>query len=110
MPSSGAAPSADAPPRPAESLTRSSPPAGAGGGVAVAVAVAQSLRRVRRHVEREGHDYPFLWDVRGEAVRAYESTTTSIVVILDGEGKVAYTGVGPDQNLVAAVTEILAAP
>ena len=77
--------------------------------VAVAVAVAQSLRRVRRHAEAHASGYPFLWDADGEAVRAYSATTTSIVVILDAEGKVAYTGVGPDQDLVGAATKILAA-
>ncbi len=77
--------------------------------VAVAVAVAQSLRRVRRHAEAHGAGYPYLWDAEGEAVRAYSATTTSIVVILDAEGKVAYTGVGPDQDLVGAVTGILSA-
>ena len=77
--------------------------------VAVAVAVAQSLRRVRRHAEAHASGYPFLWDAEGEAVRAYSATTTSIVVILDAEGKVAYTGVGPDQDLVGAATKILAA-
>lgn len=75
--------------------------------VAVAVAVAQSLRRVRRHAEAHGAEYPYLWDADGAAVRAYSATTTSIVVILDAGGKVAYTGVGPDQDLVGAVTGIL---
>ena len=75
--------------------------------VAVAVAVAQSLRRVRRHAEAHAAEYPYLWDADGEAVRAYSATTTSIVVILDAEGRVAYTGVGPDQDLVGAVTGIL---
>jgi thiol-disulfide isomerase/thioredoxin len=75
--------------------------------VAVAVAVAQSLRRVRRHVEEAGHAYPFLWDARGNAVRAYEAATTSVVVILDEGGRVAYTGVGPDQDLVGAVEKVV---
>ncbi len=77
--------------------------------VAVAVAVAQSLRRVRRHAEAHGAEYPYLWDADGAAVRAYSATTTSIVVILDAEGKVAYTGVGPDQDLIGAVSGILGA-
>lgn len=75
--------------------------------VAVAVAVSQSLRRVRRHVEEAGHGYPFLWDARGDAVRAYEAATTSVVVILDENGRVAYTGVGADQDLVGAVEGIV---
>lgn len=76
--------------------------------VAVAVAVSQNLRRVRRHVEAEGHEYPFLWDADGDAVRAYKAATTAIVVILDEDGKVAYTGVGPDQDLVGAVSALVA--
>ena len=54
--------------------------------IAVAVGVAQSVRRVRRHIE--GHDpgYPYLWDARGAAVRAYNATTTAIVVMLDADG------------------------
>lgn len=71
--------------------------------VAVAVGVSQSPRRVRRHLEDHDPGYPFLYDARGNAVRAYNAATTSIVVMLDGEGRVAYTGVGTEQELVAAV-------
>lgn len=75
--------------------------------VAVAVGVSQSVRRVKRHLE--GHDpgYPYLWDARGAAVRAYVATTTSIVVMLDGDGTVVYTGVGAQQDLVGAVEDLL---
>jgi thiol-disulfide isomerase/thioredoxin len=75
--------------------------------VAVAVAVSQSQRRVKRHVEEHGIEYPYLWDGEGEAVKAYEVPGTSIVVILDGTGKVAYTGTGRDQKLVDAVKELI---
>jgi thiol-disulfide isomerase/thioredoxin len=76
--------------------------------VAVAVGVGQNLRRIQRHLE--GHDpgYPYLFDARGAAVRAYNAQTTSIVVMLDAQGRVAYTGVGADQNLVEAIQRILA--
>ena len=77
--------------------------------VAVAVAVSQSVRRVRRHLEDHDPGYRYLYDARGEAVRAYKAPTTSVVVILDAEGKVAYTGVGRGQDLVAAVEKVLAA-
>jgi thiol-disulfide isomerase/thioredoxin len=75
--------------------------------VAVAVGVSQSVRRVKRHLE--GHDpgYPYLWDARGAAVRAYNATTTSIVVMLDEEGKVVYTGVGAQQRLLGVVEALL---
>ena len=75
--------------------------------VAVAVAVAQTTRRVSRHLEEHNPGYPFLWDASGAAVRAYRAPTTSVVVILDAQGRVAYTGVGGDQNLVAAVERLL---
>jgi len=75
--------------------------------VAVAVAVSQSQRRVKRHVEDHGIEYPYLWDGEGEAVKAYEIPGTSIVVILDGTGKVAYTGTGRDQKLVEAVKALI---
>lgn len=77
--------------------------------VAVAVGVAQSVRRVRRHVEDHDPGYPYLWDGDGAAVRAYEAPTTSVVIILDADGKVAYTGVGADQDLGAAVRRVLGA-
>lgn len=75
--------------------------------VAVAVAVAQSQRRVRRHLESHDPDYPYLWDGKGAAVRAYNAATTSIVMILDGEGQVVYSGVGPRQDLIGEVEKLL---
>ncbi len=75
--------------------------------VAVAVGVSQSVRRVNRHLEDHDPGYPYLYDKRGAAVRAYNATTTSIVVMLDAEGKVAYTGVGTDQDLLGAVGRLL---
>jgi len=75
--------------------------------VAVAVGVAQTVRRIQRHLEDHDPGYPYLFDARGAAVRAYNATTTSIVVMLDAEGKVAYTGVGAQQNLTAAVERLL---
>jgi len=75
--------------------------------VAVAVAVAQTQRRVKRHLEQHDPGYPFLWDAKGEAVRAYKAPTTSVIVILDADGKVAYTGVGSGQDLVGAVERVL---
>ena len=75
--------------------------------VAVAVGVSQSVRRVKRHLEDHDPGYPYLFDKRGAAVRAYNATTTSIVVMLDAEGRVAYTGVGTDQDIVAAAESLL---
>lgn len=75
--------------------------------VAVAVAVSQSVRRVKRHLERHDAGYPYLWDAEGNAVRAYNALTTSVVVILDADGRVSYTGVGGDQDLRTPVERVL---
>ncbi len=75
--------------------------------VAVAVAVSQSVRRVKRHLEEHDPGYPYLWDARGEAVRAYNALTTAVVVLLDARGNVAYAGVGPEQKLEAEVAKLL---
>jgi thiol-disulfide isomerase/thioredoxin len=75
--------------------------------VAVAVGVAQTPRRVQRHLEEHDPGYAVLFDDRGAAVRAYNATTTSIVVMLDAQGRVAYTGVGAEQDLVAAAERLL---
>lgn len=75
--------------------------------IAVAVAVSQSQRRVKRHVEDHRIEYAYLWDGEGEAVKAYDIPGTSIVVILDGEGKVTYTGAGRDQDLIGEVRKLV---
>ena len=75
--------------------------------VAIAVGVSQSVRRVKRHIADHDPGYPYLFDKRGAAVRAYNATTTSIVVVLDSDGKVAYTGVGTDQDVIGAVESLL---
>jgi thiol-disulfide isomerase/thioredoxin len=75
--------------------------------VAVAVGVSQSVRRVKRHVEDHDPGYPYLWDGKGAAVRAYKAPTTSVVVIVDARGFVVYTGAGGDQDLMSAVANVL---
>ncbi len=79
------------------------------GFLAVAVAVAQSQRAVRRHLERHAIPFPMLWDTRGNATRAFLAPATAYVVILDADGQVAYTGIGPQQDIVKAVGDVLAA-
>jgi thiol-disulfide isomerase/thioredoxin len=69
----------------------------------LAVAVNQSQRKVRRHAEK--HEVPgrMLYDKNGEAVRAFKAPATSYIVVLDGAGKVVYTGLGEGQDIEAAV-------
>jgi thiol-disulfide isomerase/thioredoxin len=72
----------------------------------VAVGVNQSVRSIRRHVERHPVPGRLLWDGKGNAVRAFEAPSTSYVVILDGTGKVVYTGIGEDQDIGAALGRV----
>jgi thiol-disulfide isomerase/thioredoxin len=73
----------------------------------VAVGVNQSQRSVRRHVEDHPSPFLYLFDGRGRASRAYKAPTTAYVVILDAAGKVAYTGVGADQDLETALERVV---
>jgi thiol-disulfide isomerase/thioredoxin len=75
--------------------------------VMVAVAVGQDQARVRQHMARHGTPGHVLWDARGDAVRAFEAPGTGFIVILDGDGRVAYKGTGADQNLDAALARIV---
>jgi thiol-disulfide isomerase/thioredoxin len=76
--------------------------------VAVAVGVAQTPRRIQQFIEEHKPGYTYVFDNRGNAVRAYLAATTSIVLMLDKDGKVVYQGVGGDQDLLGAVKKVLA--
>jgi thiol-disulfide isomerase/thioredoxin len=73
----------------------------------VAVAVNQSPNTVRRHLTRHPMPFTFLWDVNGNATRAFQAPATSYVAVLDAKGKVVYTGIGADQDLDAALARAL---
>lgn len=49
----------------------------------------------------------FVFDRDGKAVAAYQAPHTSYLVVIDGEGKVVYTGVGVKQNVDDAVSKAL---
>jgi thiol-disulfide isomerase/thioredoxin len=70
---------------------------------AVAVGVGQNPRSIRRHLQRHPVPFPVLWDEQGAGVRAFMTPTTSYIVIVDQAGKVVYTGVGPSQDIEAAI-------
>jgi thiol-disulfide isomerase/thioredoxin len=73
--------------------------------IVVAVAVNQSKNTVRRHLDKHPMPFTFLWDANGAAVRAFQAPATSYVAVLDGQGRVVYTGVGADQDIEAAMTK-----
>ena len=78
--------------------------------VGVAVAVNQSPTLARRYSEKHKTPLELYYDRDGAAAEAFEAPGTSYVVILDANGKVAYTGFGSDQNLDAAIRKVLAIP
>jgi thiol-disulfide isomerase/thioredoxin len=73
----------------------------------IAVAVNQSLRRVRQHTEENEMPGRVLWDGDGKAVRAFSAPATSYIALLDAEGKVVYTGLGKDQDIEAALQNVV---
>lgn len=74
---------------------------------AIAVNVNQSPGRVAKHVKERSLKYPVYYDDSGKATDAYDVAATSFVVIIDRNGKVAYTGVGDKQDLDAAIRRVL---
>lgn len=75
--------------------------------IVVAAAVAQTRDRVRQHLARHPAPGRVLWDTRGRFTRAFDVPGTGYIVILDGDGRVAYTGTGADQDLVAALEQVV---
>ena len=75
--------------------------------VVVAVGVAQTPAQVRQHIARHQTPGEVVWDGQGEAVRAYEAPGTGFVVVLDADGRVAYTGTGVDQDLEAVLARVV---
>ena len=66
-----------------------------------------SPNTVRRHLTRHPMPFTFLWDVNGNATRAFQAPATSYVAVLDAKGKVVYTGVGADQDLDGALKRVV---
>lgn len=76
--------------------------------IGVNVAVNQSVDRVRRYAAKEKPPFRIVYDAKGESTRAYAAPTTSYIVIVDRTGKVAYTGVGKEQQFEAALAKVTA--
>ena len=72
------------------------------------VAVNQSPERVRRFLEKTAVPYQTLYDAEGVSTRAYAAPATSYVVIVDRDGRIAYTGTGGDQDFLPALRQVAA--
>ena len=74
--------------------------------VTVGVGVNQTVRSIKRHMEKNALPGQVLWDGDGKAVRALMAPGTSYIVVLDKQGKVAYTGFGAEQNLETVLEKV----
>jgi thiol-disulfide isomerase/thioredoxin len=74
--------------------------------VGINIAVGQTPDEVRTWLK--AHDVPFvvLYDEQGVSVRAYDAAQTSYIVIVDAQGKVAFTGLGTSQRFEAALARV----
>jgi peroxiredoxin len=70
------------------------------------VAVNQTPERVRRYLEKTAVPYRTLYDDEGVSTRAYGAPATSYVVIVDRDGRVAYTGLGAEQDLLPVLRRV----
>jgi thiol-disulfide isomerase/thioredoxin len=76
--------------------------------IGVNVAVNQSLERVRRYLHERAPPFQALYDDQGASTRAYRVPSTSYIVIVDRAGRIAYTGVGGDQQFSEALRRVAA--
>jgi thiol-disulfide isomerase/thioredoxin len=74
--------------------------------VGINVAVNQTRDRVRRYLRQ--HEMPFevVYDEEGVSTRAFDAPSTSYIVIIDAQGKVAYTGIGTEQKFEDALARV----
>lgn len=77
--------------------------------VGVGVPQNQSAGRQMAYIEDNDLGGEFVFDADQAAIDAYSVPHTSYVVIVDEAGTVAYTGVGPDQDIPAVLADIVGA-
>jgi thiol-disulfide isomerase/thioredoxin len=72
----------------------------------VNVTVNDGKEHVRRYVADNHPPFVTVYDDRGVAVRAFGAVATSYVVIIDRNGRVAYTGDGAQQHIAAELAKL----
>ena len=70
--------------------------------IGIAVSASQSPEQARGYAETHRMTHEILYDAQGDAVDAYRVPTTSYLVVIDARGRIAFTGWGPDLDIVAA--------
>jgi cytochrome c biogenesis protein CcmG/thiol:disulfide interchange protein DsbE len=74
----------------------------------VNVTVNDGKEHVRRYLADNHPPFVAVYDDRGIAVRAFGAVATSYVVIIDRNGRIAYTGDGADQKIAAELAKVVA--
>jgi thiol-disulfide isomerase/thioredoxin len=77
--------------------------------VHVGVPQNQSPEKQQAYATQQQMTGEFVFDRDGSAYKAYKATHTSYVVAVDAGGMVVYTGVGPEQDIDAAVQKAMGA-
>jgi thiol-disulfide isomerase/thioredoxin len=75
--------------------------------VSVGVKDNQTAEKQKAYAESKHIGGEFVFDRDGKAVAAYKVPHTSYLVVVDAMGKVVYTGVGPEQDVDAAIAKAL---
>lgn len=75
--------------------------------VSVGVSANQTPARQKAYAEANGIAGELVFDRHDRAIKSFSVPHTSYVVVMDASGRVTYTGVGPQQNIDAAVQTAL---
>lgn len=75
--------------------------------VSVGVKDNQTAAKQKAYAESKQLGGTFVFDRDGKAVAAYKVPHTSYLVVVNAAGKIVYTGVGPEQDVDAAVAKAL---
>jgi thiol-disulfide isomerase/thioredoxin len=74
--------------------------------IGINVTVNQTPARVKKYLEEHRPPYRTLYDDRGVSIRAYKVPSTSFIAVVDGNGKVVYTGTGGEQDLDPVLRQV----
>jgi thiol-disulfide isomerase/thioredoxin len=74
--------------------------------VSVGVPQSQTPEKQQAYVSEHKLGGRFVFDRNEDAVKAFKVPHTSFIVVVDATGKVVYTGVGPDQDIEAAIGQL----
>jgi thiol-disulfide isomerase/thioredoxin len=74
--------------------------------IGINVTVNQTPARVKKYLAEHRPPYRTLYDDRGVSIRAYKVPSTSFIAVVDGNGKVVYTGTGGEQDLDPVLRQV----